>query len=178
MAVRKLAQSWQYDFTIEGFKRQRTAGFRTRAEALLAERGGRERLLPGSRQVLFGEGYTQYMGATRMKDRARDSYEHLWKRIDPVLGHLYVEEVDTSAIDSFKQYGLSVAGRRLERISRIPVAIAIDARAGNPRPASGLAFGYFGHDRESSFREQFYQGRLSAVSALVALGVASHALLA
>ena len=103
MAVRKLSLSWQYDFKIEGFERQRKGGFRTRAEALLAETAARERLLSGSRQLLFRDGYAQYMSATRMKDRGRDAYEHLWKRIKPALGHLYVEEVDTSALDAFKQ---------------------------------------------------------------------------
>jgi integrase len=43
------------------------------------------------------------MAATRMKDRGRDAYEHVWKRIEPQLGHLYIEEVDTSALDAFKQ---------------------------------------------------------------------------
>src|ERR1700690_77527 len=86
MAVRKLSRSWQYDFKIEGFERQRKGGFRTRAEALLAETAARERLLSGSRQLLFRDGYAQYMSATRMKDRGRDAYEHLWKRIKPALG--------------------------------------------------------------------------------------------
>jgi NAD(P)-dependent dehydrogenase (short-subunit alcohol dehydrogenase family) len=56
------------------------------------ETAARERLLSGSRQLLFRDGYAQYMAATRMKDRGRDAYEHLWKRIGPGLGHLYVEE--------------------------------------------------------------------------------------
>jgi hypothetical protein len=43
------------------------------------------------------------MAATRMKDRARDAYEHVWKRIEPKLGHLYVEQVDTLALDAFKR---------------------------------------------------------------------------
>jgi integrase len=60
-------------------------------------------LLTGARQLLFSDGYAQYMSATRMKDRGRDAFEHLWKRIDPELGHLYVEEVDTRAIDLFKR---------------------------------------------------------------------------
>jgi integrase len=103
MAVRKLSHSWQYDFKIEGFERQRRAGFRTRSEALLAEKSAREKLLSGGGRLLFREGYAQYMAATRMKDRGRDAYEHLWKRIEPKLGHLYVEEVDTSTLDVFKQ---------------------------------------------------------------------------
>jgi site-specific recombinase XerD len=103
MAVRKLAKSWQYDFTLPGFERQRQGGYKTKAEALLAEKAAREALLSGARQVLFSEGYAEYMASTRMKDRGRDSYEHLWKRIEPELGHLYVEEVTTSALDAFKR---------------------------------------------------------------------------
>ena len=102
MAVRKLAQSWQYDFTISGFGRQRQGGFLTRAEAVLAEKRAREDLISGARKLLFRDGYAQYMAATRMKDRARDAYEHVWKRIEPKLGELYVEQVDTSALDAFK----------------------------------------------------------------------------
>ncbi len=103
MAVRKLLLSWQYDFTISGFGRQRQGGFTTRAEALLAEKRAREDLLSGARKLLFRDGYAQYMAATRMKDRARDAYEHVWKRIGPKLGTLYVEQVDTSALDGFKR---------------------------------------------------------------------------
>jgi integrase len=103
MAVRKLAKSWQYDFTIPGFGRQRQGGFRTQAEALLAEKAAREALITGARQVLFREAYEQYMGATRMKDRGRDAFEHVWKRIEPELGHLFVEAVDTSELDGFKR---------------------------------------------------------------------------
>jgi site-specific recombinase XerD len=103
MAVRKRSRSWQYDFTIPGFGRQRQGGFTTRAEATLAEKGAREALLSGGRQLLFSEGHTQYMAATRMKDRGRDAFEHLWKRIAPELGHLHIEDVDTSALDAFKQ---------------------------------------------------------------------------
>jgi integrase len=102
MAVRKLAQSWQYDFTLPSFARQRQGGYATKAEALLAEKSAREALLSGTRKLSFREGYTQYMEATRMKDRGRDAYEHLWKRIEPELGHLFIEEVDTSALDAVK----------------------------------------------------------------------------
>ena len=39
-----------------------------------------------------------------MKVYARDAYEHVWKRIDPKLTlTLYVEQVDTSALDAFKR---------------------------------------------------------------------------
>jgi hypothetical protein len=70
---------------------------------LLAEKRAREDLISGARKLLFRDGYAQYMAATRMKDRARDAYEHVWKRIEPKLGHLYVEQVDTSALDAFKR---------------------------------------------------------------------------
>jgi integrase len=103
MAVRKLLQSWQYDFTLSGFARHRQGGFQSRAEALLAEKRAREDLISGARKMLFREGYCEYMVATRMKDRARDAYEHVWKRIDPAIGSLYVEQVDTSALDGFKR---------------------------------------------------------------------------
>lgn len=103
MAVRKLPNSWAYDFTISGFGRQRLGGFRTRTEAQLAEKRAREDLLSGAKRILFGEAYAEYMAATRMKDRARDACERLWKRIEPELGALYVEQVDTSALDAFKQ---------------------------------------------------------------------------
>ncbi|MEI9951643.1 MAG: hypothetical protein WDO74_22350 [Pseudomonadota bacterium] len=103
MAVRKLAKSWQYDFKLSGFGRHRQGGYQTKAEALLAERTEREALLSGARQVLFSEAYAEYSAATSMKDRARDAYEHAWKRIKPELGHFYIEGVGTSALDSFKQ---------------------------------------------------------------------------
>ncbi len=67
MAVRKLHQSWQYDFTLSGFGRQRQGGYVTRAEALLAQKRAREDLLSGARKLFFREGYAQYMAATRMK---------------------------------------------------------------------------------------------------------------
>jgi len=103
MAVRKLPNSWQYDFTIPGFGRQRQGGFTTKAEAALAEKRAREDLLSGARRLVFRDGHAEYMAATRMKDRSRDASEHLWKRIEPELGHLYVEDVDTSALDAFKR---------------------------------------------------------------------------
>lgn len=103
MAVRKIATSWIYDFTLPGFGRQRQGGYRTKAEAEFGEKRAREDLISGARRILFSDGYAEYMAATKMKDRARDSCEHLWKRIEPELGHLYVEQVTTPALDAFKQ---------------------------------------------------------------------------
>ncbi len=97
MAVRKLAKSWQYDFKLPGFGRHRQGGYQTKAEALLAEKTEREALLSGARQLLFSEAYAEYLAATSMKARARDAYDHVWRRIKPELGHLYIEEVGTSA---------------------------------------------------------------------------------
>jgi integrase len=102
MAARQLPHSWQYDFAISGFGRHRLGGFKTKAEAQLAEKAAREALLSGARKTLFRDGYAEYMVATRMKPRARDAYEHVWKRIEPELG-LFIEAVDTSAMDAFKR---------------------------------------------------------------------------
>lgn len=103
MVVRKLANSWQYDFTIHGYGRHRRAGFRTKAEAREAERVAREDLIAGRKRVRFAEAYDKYMSATAMKPRSRDSHENLWREIRPVLGHLFIEAVDTMAMDRFKQ---------------------------------------------------------------------------
>jgi integrase len=103
MAVRKLANSWQYDFTLQGHGRRRKAGFRTKAEAREAEQRAREDLIAGHKRVRFADAYEQYMSATTMKDRSRDSYENLWPQIKPVLGQLFIEEVDTSAMDALKR---------------------------------------------------------------------------
>ena len=105
MAVRKRANSWQYDFKLPGYRRQRKAGFKTRAEAREAERRAREDLISGRKRILFADAYEQYLSATTMKDRSRDSYRDLWPSIEPVLGHLFVEEVDTPAMDgNFPRY--------------------------------------------------------------------------
>ena len=46
MAVRKLANSWQFDFTLQSYGRQRRAGFKTKAEAREGIRAGKIRLIP------------------------------------------------------------------------------------------------------------------------------------
>ena len=103
MAVRKLANSWQFDFTLQGYGRQRKAGARTKAEAREAEEGARKDLIAGHKRVRFADAYALYMSATTMKDRSRDSYRDLWPQIEPVLGHLFIEEVDTTAMDALKR---------------------------------------------------------------------------
>src|SRR5664280_205033 len=95
MAVRKLAKSWQYDFKIPGLGRERKGGYRTKAEATAAERAARLALINGGAAIDFRQ-------ATSMKDRARDAYEHVWKRIEPELGYRLIEAIDTSLLDAFK----------------------------------------------------------------------------
>lgn len=102
MAVRKLAKSWQYDFTVPGFGRERKGGYRTKAEATAAERAARLALINGGAAIDFRQAYAAYMQATSMKDRARDAYEHVWKRIEPELGYRLIEVIDTSLLDAFK----------------------------------------------------------------------------
>jgi len=98
MAVGTLANSWQYDFQIKGYGRQRQAGLRTKVEALEAERRARSDLISGRRRLRLAEAYEQYASATTMKDRSRDFYGNLWPQIEPTLGHLFIEEVDTAAV--------------------------------------------------------------------------------
>lgn len=102
MALRKLANSWQFDFTLPGYDRQRQAGFKTKAEAHEAERQRRTDLISGRKRILFADAYAQYMSATRMKALGRDHWERCWPDIKPVLGHRFIEEVDTSALDLLK----------------------------------------------------------------------------
>ena len=96
MKVRRLKKSWYYDFTISGYPRQRKAGFLTKAEATAAGRKARMDLLTGARQIVLADAYEQYMAATKMADRSRDSITFMWEeRICPVLGHLFLEDVGT-----------------------------------------------------------------------------------
>lgn len=62
-----------------------------------------ELLRSGGGNYTLLEAKRSYLSATTMKDRSRDHYEHLWTRIEPVIGHLYIEEVDTIAFDTLKQ---------------------------------------------------------------------------
>lgn len=100
--VRRLAKSWQYDFKPPAGKRERKGGYRTRAAALVAGQERLRELETGARQITLAEAYATYMAKVKMKDRSRDTYEHHWTRIEPVLGHLYIEEVTTSELDDLK----------------------------------------------------------------------------
>ena len=102
MAVRKLARSWQFDFTLEGHGRHRKGGFRTKVEALEAERQRRSDLIAGRKRFSFAEAYEMYMSATHMKALSRDHWERCWPDIKPILGHLFIEEVDTLAMDRLR----------------------------------------------------------------------------
>jgi integrase len=102
MAVRKIARSWQFDFKISGHTRQRKAGFRTQAEALEAERQRRSDLISGRKRILFVDAYQMYLSGTTLKPLSRDHWKRCWVNIEPVLGHLYIEEVDTPAMDALK----------------------------------------------------------------------------
>jgi len=44
-----------------------------------------------------------YMSATTMKPDTIDHRKRFWSRTEPYLGHLYIEQVDTSAIDELKR---------------------------------------------------------------------------
>ena len=103
MTVRKRKRSWYYDFTLEGFGRHKKAGFRTKAEAEEAEKRKRDELRLGRRRFTLAQAFEMYLNATKMKDRSRDTYRGHWRRnIEPVLGHYYIEEVDTSSLDELK----------------------------------------------------------------------------
>ncbi|MCP4600482.1 MAG: tyrosine-type recombinase/integrase [Proteobacteria bacterium] len=101
--VRRLTKSWQYDFKLPGRSRERKGGYRTKAAAYAAGLKRLRELETGACKITFTDAYETYMAATVMKDRARDTYQHHWTRIEPFLGHYFIEEVETSLLDSFKQ---------------------------------------------------------------------------
>jgi len=102
--VRKLARSWQFDFKLPDRERERKGGFRTRAAALAAGRRRLNRLERGAAEIPLEEAYRAYVAANgRMKDRARDHYDHLWSRIGPIMGQQLIADVDTWALDELKQ---------------------------------------------------------------------------
>jgi len=103
VTVRFNGHSWGYDFQIQGYGRHRKTTFRTRAEAVAAERRKRAEVLAGHRRIMFADAYQMYLDASTIKDRSRDSYESYWPQIEPTLGHLYLEDVDTLAFDALKK---------------------------------------------------------------------------
>ena len=50
----------------------------------------------------FRQAAVSYDAATNMSDTTRYRNGKMWDRIKPELGHLYIEQVDTSALDDFK----------------------------------------------------------------------------
>jgi integrase len=102
MAVRRLDKSWQYDFTLEGHGRRRKAGFRTKAEAREAERRKREELILRQKRFHMADAYTMYLSATTMRPGSRDNCQRFWRDVESHIGHLYIEEVDTSLIDELR----------------------------------------------------------------------------
>ena len=101
--VRRLKYSWQYDFKFPEKPRVRKGGYRTKQAALTAGREHLVKLESGVADITLAEAFEQYMAATKMKDRAKDTYNHHWRRIEPALGHLLIQDVDVSALDRFKQ---------------------------------------------------------------------------
>jgi integrase len=101
--IHRLAKSWQYDFQLPGQPRKRKGGFRTKAAALAAGEKLMRQLERGSSPITLSEAYKRYIGATKMKERSRDYYDHQMKYIEPVLGHMLIDDVDTMALDELKQ---------------------------------------------------------------------------
>jgi len=101
--ARRLERSWQYDFKLAGRPRQREGGYRTKAEALVVGNRVYGELISGIHQVVFADAYKDYMAATTMADRSRDRAESLWLKIEPTLGHLFIEDIDTCVMDGLKQ---------------------------------------------------------------------------
>lgn len=75
-------------------------------DATSREDSGRKllaKLESGAEGITFGIAYKAYMAGTRMKDGTRDSYNVQWKRIEPVLGDCFIEDIDTTTLDHLKQ---------------------------------------------------------------------------
>lgn len=101
--VRKLRKSWQYDFKFPEKPRVRKGGYRTKQAAKIAGNKMLAKLESGAQGITLTEAYPSYMAVTRMKDGSRDCYQTQWKRIAPVLGDHFIDEIDTSLLDQFKQ---------------------------------------------------------------------------
>jgi len=125
MTARKLKTSWTYDFTLGAHPRQRKGGFRTKAEALAAERQAREDLLLSRKRLTYANAYRLYLAGTQMKDRSRDICDALWPEMKPTLGHLYIEEVTTAVMDDLKR---SLRRQFYERNERAPAPKTLNLR--------------------------------------------------
>ncbi len=72
------------------------------AEAREAERRKREELISGQKRFLMANAYRMYLSATTMKPGSRDNCTRFWRDLESHIGHLYIEQVDTSVIDELK----------------------------------------------------------------------------
>jgi hypothetical protein len=97
MTVRRLpSKSWFCDFELPGHPRQRTGGYRTKAEAKAAERKRREETITGAKSTTLVEAFERYISVKDMRDRSRDTISFLWNdRIKSEVGHRYIEDVTT-----------------------------------------------------------------------------------
>ena len=97
MAVRKIAKKWQYDFRTRG-KRYRKSGFRTKAQALAAEKRAQEDAMSDRKRITLANAYEQYMSANiNMKPLGRDHWHRRWPLINPVLGHRSAQSTEVYA---------------------------------------------------------------------------------
>ena len=100
--TRRLQRSWTYDFRAKG-KRYRKGGFSTKAEATAEGQAHYESLLNRKGTTTLAKAYKDYTTGTELAIRTREAYARCWERIEPVLGHLFIEEVTTEAMDEFKK---------------------------------------------------------------------------
>jgi integrase len=105
MVIRKRGVGYEYDFRLLG-QRHRKARFRTKAEAVAAEKLKREELLSGSTKKTLRDVYDAYIAS--IKPRAAvttlEGYAGVWDRdLAPTLGHMMIGDVSTSAIVALKQ---------------------------------------------------------------------------
>jgi len=56
MAVRKIAKKWQHDFRARG-ERYRKSGFRTRAQAIAAEKRAQEDAMSDRKRITLADAY-------------------------------------------------------------------------------------------------------------------------
>ena len=53
-------------------------------------------------ESMMADAYRMYLSATTMKPGSRDNCTRFWRDLESQVGHLYIEEVDTSVIDELK----------------------------------------------------------------------------
>ncbi len=97
MTVRKREQIMVLRLHSRRFSAPQKAGFRTKAEAEEAEKRKREEIRLGRRRFTLAQAFEMYLTANHMKDRAGHLPRSLASEHEPVLGHYYIEEVDTSS---------------------------------------------------------------------------------